>query len=332
MKKYKLCIVGATGLVGQTFLSILEERKFPVSELKLLASPRSAGKKRKFNQQEFVVEALSENSFDGYDIALFSAGGTVSEQYAPIARNKGLYVVDNSSAWRENPEIGLVVPEINPQDLHMNKIIANPNCSTIQSVLPLYALDKAFGINQVNYTTFQAVSGSGQKGRDELLRTRAGEVPAFYPYNISETAIPEIDTFLDNGYSKEEMKMVHETRKILHKTELPVSATCVRVPVLNAHAVSIQATLNQDFTLDKVREILSEQKGVTVIDHPSKHQYPTSVIANGRDDVYVGRLRKDLSRERSLLFYCTADNIRKGAALNAVQIAEKIIQEEAKIC
>ena len=327
MKKYNICVVGATGLVGRTFLDILEQRNFPIKNLKLLASSRSAGSVLSFAGQEYVVEELTADSFNGYDIALFSAGGDTSEHFAPIAREKGLVVIDNSSVWREKPEIGLVVPEINIQDTQMNKIIANPNCSTIQSVLPLYALEKAFGILQVNYTTFQAVSGSGQRGRDDLLRTRQGKAPEFYPYNISETALPEIDVFFENGYTKEEMKMVNETRKILHKPELAVSATCVRVPVINSHGVSIQVILDQPFTLSEVSEVFSNQEGITLIDNPKNHEYPVSTIANGNDNVYVGRIREDLAQANSLLFYCVADNIRKGAALNAIQIAEHMIQE-----
>jgi len=327
MKKYNLCIAGASGLVGSTFLQILEERNFPIENLKLLASKRSAGKIITFKGQDYEIEEISENSFDGYDIALFSAGGKVSEIYAPIAAAKGLVVIDNSSAWREHEEIGLVVPEINLADSTKNKIVANPNCSTIQSVLPLYALQKVFGLEQVTYTTYQSVSGSGQKGIDDLERTKKGEEPQFYPHNISETCIPEIDVFLENGYTKEEMKMMNETRKILHAPNLPVSATCVRVPVANSHAVSVQVTLSKEFDLSEIVEVLAKQEGIIVLDEGINHIYPTSTVSRGRDEVFVGRIRRDLSRENSLLFYCVADNIRKGAALNAVQIAEKMIEE-----
>ncbi|HEY0221507.1 aspartate-semialdehyde dehydrogenase [Lactovum miscens] len=322
-----LAIVGATGLVGRTFIKIIEERNFPYEDLKLLASSRSAGKKVTVNDIEYMIEELNEHSFDDVDLALFSAGGEISKKFAPIAREHGATVVDNSSAWREDPTIGLVIPEINQGDASMNKIIANPNCSTIQSVLPLYALQKKYGLKQITYTTFQAVSGAGQRGVDDLRRTKNGEAPQYFPHNISKTAIPEIDVFLENGYTKEEMKMVNETRKILHQEDLAISATCVRVPVENSHGVSIQVTLEKDFTLEGVREAFQNQEGLVFVDDGPHHLYPTSELSNGVDDVFVGRLRKDLSRENSLLFYCTGDNIRKGAALNAVQIAEKLLKK-----
>ena len=327
MKKYKICIVGATGLVGRTILDILHERDFPIADLKLLASKNSQGKKLSYKDKEYLVEELDENSFSGYDLALFSAGGDISKKFAPIARDEGLIVIDNSSQWREDENIGLVVPEINLDDAKINPLIANPNCSTIQSVLPLAILDKTYGLKQVNYTTFQAVSGSGQKGYDDLVNTRQGKKSSFYPHNISETAIPEIDVFLDNGYTKEEMKMINETRKILHHENLPVSATCVRVPVLNGHGVSIQVSLDKKFNLADIKEVLAKQEGIVVLDNNENHEYPVSTIANGKNDVYVGRIRRDLSLENSLLLYCVADNIRKGAALNAVQIAEGLIKK-----
>ncbi|MDR0300665.1 MAG: aspartate-semialdehyde dehydrogenase [Streptococcaceae bacterium] len=321
----RLAIVGATGLVGQTFIQIIEQRDFPYDDLKLLASARSAGKKLTVKGKEYTVEELTAASFDDVDLALFSAGGEVSKKYAPIAAGHGTIVVDNSSAWREDDGIGLVVPEINPEDAKLNKIIANPNCSTIQAVLPLFALQKVFGIKQITYTTFQAVSGAGQKGIDDLLATQKGEAPAHFPHNISKTAIPEIDVFLENGYTKEEMKMVNETRKILHQADLEISATCVRVPVENSHGVSVQVTLAKEFDLEAIGKAFEVQEGLIVADDGAHHIYPTSELSNGRDEVYIGRIRKDLARENSLLFYCTADNIRKGAALNAVQIAEQLL-------
>jgi len=324
-KFYDICLVGATGLVGQTFLKILEEVDFPIRQLKLLASARSAGKVIIFKGKELIVEELTADAFDGYQLAFFSAGGGISKEYAPIARDKGLVVIDNSSAWREDSEIGLVVPEVNFADASMNKIIANPNCSTIQSVVPLAAL-KPFGLKSVNYSTYQAVSGSGASGQADLVRTLAGDEPTFYPHNISQTCIPEIDVATDNGYTKEEMKMVNETRKILHLPDLPVSATCVRVPVMNGHAVSVRAQLNQSFEIADVTRAFEAHEGIVVANDLANHLYPTSVMAEGAATVFVGRIRRDLSAPNSLLFYCVADNIRKGAATNAVQIAMKMIK------
>lgn len=324
MKKYNVAIVGATGLVGTTFIKVLEEYKFPVNEIHLLASKRSAGKILKFMGKDVMVEELTKDSFAGIDLALFSAGGEVSKNYAKIAVEAGARVIDNSSAWREDPEIPLIVPEVNFSDYTLNKLIANPNCSTIQSILPLKALHDAFKLKRVVYSTYQAVSGSGQKGKNDLLGCQRGEEPKFYAHDISQTCIPEIDVFLDNGYTKEEIKMVNETRKILHKPNLAVSATCIRVPVLNSHGVSIMCELEKDFTLEEVRKCLESFENIIVMDDGAKHIYPTSIASNGTDKVYVGRIRRDLSNPNALLLYCTADNIRKGAASNAVQIAMKL--------
>jgi len=326
-KFYDVCIVGATGLVGQTFLKILEEIDFPIRELKLLASSRSAGKTIIFKNKELIVEELTADSFDGYQLAFFSAGGGISKAFAPLARDKGLVVIDNSSAWREDTDVGLVVPEVNFTDSTLNKLIANPNCSTIQSVIPLAAL-KPFGLKRVNYSTYQAVSGSGASGQADLERTLAGGEPEFYPHNISQTCIPEIDVFLDNGYTKEEMKMVNETRKILHLPDLPVSATCVRVPVMNGHAVSVRVELENEFEIADIIAAFEAYEGIIIANDNVNHHYPTSVLAEGAATVFVGRIRRDLSAPNSLLFYCTADNIRKGAATNAVQIALKMIKED----
>ncbi|SJZ69118.1 aspartate-semialdehyde dehydrogenase [Pilibacter termitis] len=328
MQNVKTCVVGASGLVGQTMLKVLEELNFPVGELKPLASARSAGKTVLFKGKEYVIEELTENSFDGFDLALFSAGAGVSKKFAPIARDKGLVVIDNSSAWREDVEIPLIVPEVNLEDFSKNNLIANPNCSTIQSVLPLKALQDVFGLKRVSYSTYQAVSGSGIRGIQDLERTEKGEDPEFYPYPISETAIPEIDVFLEDGYTKEERKMINETRKILHDDTLPVTATCVRVPVRNGHGVSIAVELEKEFTLEQVRKTLADYEGIVVVDNGAKHQYPTSTLANGTNEVYVGRLRKDTSCENGLLLYTVADNIRKGAAANAVQIAHAIFSKK----
>ena len=326
MKAYNVAIVGATGLVGSTFIKVLEEYKFPIKSIKLLASARSAGKVINFMGEDCIVEELTESSFVGVDLALFSAGGDISKKYAPIARECGCRVIDNSSAWRNDPDIPLIVPEVNINDYSMNKLIANPNCSTIQAILPLKALDDVFGLKRIVYSTYQAVSGSGMKGKNDLINTLKGEDPKFYPHNISETCIPEIDVFLDNGYTKEEMKMVNETRKMLHKNDLLISATCIRVPVLNSHGVSIMCELDKEFTLDEIRKVFADFENIVVADDPMNHVYPTSTLSNGNDKVYVGRIRRDLSCKNGLLFYCTADNIRKGAASNAVQIALKLAE------
>ncbi len=329
MKNYNVAVVGATGLVGSTFLKVLKEYNFPIKTLTLFASERSAGKTVTYDGKEYVIQKLEKGCFDGIEIALFSAGGSVSTEWAPEAEKSGAVVIDNSSAWRMAEDCALIVPEINLNAFDSaRKIVANPNCSTIQSVLPLKPLQENFGLKRVVYTTYQAVSGSGQKGKNDLIRTLNGEEPEFYPYNISKTCIPQIDVFTDNGYTKEELKMVNETRKILDMPNLKVSATCVRVPVLNAHAVSIMVELEKEFTLDEVRNAFANQKGIVVVDDFKNSKYPVSTIANDNDAVYVGRIRKDLSCDNGLLFYCVSDNIRKGAAANAVQIAEALIKAE----
>ena len=328
MKKYKVAVVGATGLVGQTFLKVLDEYKFPIENLRLLASKKSEGKEVYFQGRSYVVHELTKDSFEGIDLALFSAGSGVALEFAPYAVKAGAVVIDNSSAFREDSTKPLVVPEVNFSDTSLSRLIANPNCSTIQSIIPLKALDDRFGLKRVVYTTYQACSGAGMKGKNDLLNTRKGEKPIHFPYDITNTCIPEIDIFLDNGYSKEEMKMVNETRKILHRPDLAVSATCVRVPVINSHAVSIMCELDKDFTLDEVRDTLAKFPGIKLLDDPKNHIYPVSTIANNTDLVYVGRIRRDLSGKNSLLLWCVADNIRKGAAANACQIALKMAEDD----
>ncbi len=329
MKKYNVAVVGATGLVGSTFLKVLKEYDFPINELTLFASSKSAGKEIEYNGKMHIVKELKEGCFEGIEIALFSAGGEISTKWAPEAEKSGAVVIDNSSAWRMAEDCSLIVPEINIDDFGKGrKIVANPNCSTIQSVLPLKPLKEKFGLKRVIYTTYQAVSGSGQKGKNDLARTLKGEKPEFYPYDISKTCIPHIDSFLDNGYTKEEIKMVNETRKILHLPNLPVSATCVRVPVANSHAVCIVAELEKPFTLDQIREAFASQEGIVVLDDPKNNIYPVATISNDNDAVYVGRIRKDLSCENGIVFYCVSDNIRKGAAANAVQIAKKLVNDD----
>lgn len=324
---YNVAIVGATGMVGQTFLKVLEEYKFPINELRLFASEKSSGSTVLFNGKEYAIQTLNKNSFNGINFALFSAGAAVSLQWAPLAEASGAIVIDNSKAFRMNDDCSLIVPEININDYkNKRKIIANPNCSTIQSVIPLNALKK-YGLKRVIYTTYQAVSGSGIKGVNDYQNTINGENESFYPYNISKTCIPHIDQFLDNGYTKEEMKMIEETRKILHMPNLNVTATCVRVPIVFSHAVSVVVELENEFDLDIVREDFKNQEGLILLDDPINNIYPTSISSNGNDMVYVGRIRRDLSNPKSLMFYCVADNIRKGAASNAVMIAKKIIEE-----
>lgn len=313
----KVAVVGATGMVGQSFIRVLEEYDLKMDGIKFLASSRSAGKTIQFKGQDYIVEELTEDSFDGIDYALFSAGGDISKKFAPIAASKGCTVIDNSSAWRMDPTVPLVVPEVNPEDLksHHN-IIANPNCSTIQCMLPLNAL-KPFGIKRVVYSTYQAVAGSGYKGVKDLEDNLEGKESSFYPKQILHNVIPQIDVFLDNGNTKEEEKMINESRKILNLPLLPVSATCVRVPVFIGHSVSINVEFEKDFELDEIYSALSQQKGMKVY---IGDEYPTPLDCAGTDTTLVGRIRRDSSVKSGLNLWVVADNIRKGAASNAVQI------------
>lgn len=326
---YNIAIVGASGLVGGTFLKVLEERDLPIKNLYLFASARSAGKEVVFKGKTLVIEELTENSFDReIDIALFSAGGDISKKFAPIASKKGVIVVDNSSAWRMDENVPLVVPEVNPEDIFKNNgIIANPNCSTIQSVVPLKIIDELYGIKRVVYSTYQAVSGSGIKGIEDLQRGLKGEEPKTYPHPIVNNCLPHIDSFLENGYTKEEEKMINETRKILNKKNLPITATCVRVPVLNGHSISINVELEREANLEELKVKFRETKGIVLEDDVKNNRYPLATEANGTDEVYVGRLRKDFSIEKGLNLWVVADNIRKGAATNAVQIAEILMKK-----
>ncbi len=331
MKKYNFAVVGATGLVGSTFLKVMAEYDLPIENLRLFASQKSVGKKVLFEGKEYEVEALQQGCFVGTDFALFSAGGSVSEKWAPVAEAEGALVVDNSSQWRMHDDCALIVPEINIDDYKeegKRRIIANPNCSTIQSVLPLKPLDDQFELTRIIYSSYQAVSGSGKKGLDDLERCRSGEQPQFYPYNIAQTCIPEIDVMTENGYTKEEMKMVNETRKILHHPDIAISATCVRVPVAVAHGVMVAAEFAKPITVEAAKKALADYEGIEVVDDLANHKYPVSTMAAGNDTVYVGRIRKDLSCDNGLIFYCVADNVRKGAAANAVQIVKKIIEKD----
>ena len=329
MKKYNVAIVGATGLVGQTFLKVLKERNFPVEKLYLYASAKSAGKTVNFVGKDYtVIELKDENIKDDIDVALFSAGGSMSKEYAPKFKAKGVIVIDNSSAWRMEKDIPLVVPEANPEalDCH-NGIIANPNCSTIQVMPVLKVLADKYGLKRVVYSTYQAVAGSGQKGIDDLEANLKGEPSKNYPHQIAFNLLPHIDSFLDNGYTKEEMKMVEETRKILGLPDLKVTATCVRVPVKMGHAVSVNVELEKSFDLKDVFKAFEEKEGVIVKDDVSKNVYPMPIEAEDTDEVYVGRIRRDESVENGLNLWVVADNIRKGAATNTIQIAETLIKK-----
>ena len=329
MKKYNVAIVGATGLVGQTFLKVLKERNFPVEKLYLYASARSAGKIVNFDGKDYtVIELKEENIKDDIDVALFSAGGSISKEYAPKFKAKGAIVIDNSSAWRMEKDIPLVVPEANPEALDgHNGIIANPNCSTIQVMPVLKVLADKYGLKRVIYSTYQAVAGSGQKGIDDLEANLKGEPSKNYQQHIAFNLLPHIDSFLDNGYTKEEMKMVEETRKILGLPDLKVTATCVRVPVKMGHAVSVNVELEKSFDLKDVFKAFEEKEGVVVKDDVSKNVYPMPIEAEDTDEVYVGRIRRDESVENGLNLWVVADNIRKGAATNTIQIAETLIKK-----
>lgn len=329
MKKINVAVVGATGMVGRKMLQVLHERNFPVNNLYLFASLRSAGKIMKYDNEDFQVEELNEASFDrGIDIALFSAGAGTSLKYSPIAAGKGTVVIDNSSAWRMEKDIPLVVPEVNPKDIKWNKgIIANPNCSTIQAVVALKPLHDKYGIKRIVYSTYQAVSGAGMGGYNDLLDGYRGEAPNKFPYPIAGNCLPHIDSFLPDGYTKEEMKMINETRKIMHDDTLRITATTVRVPVFYGHSESINVELKNDFTVEEIRELLLKSPGIILQDNPEKNEYPMPIYCADKDEVFVGRIRRDESVEYGINMWVVADNIRKGAATNAVQIAQLLINE-----
>jgi len=328
MKKYKLALVGATGLVGLTARKVLEEKNLPISEYVFFSSYKSAGTKINFLGKEFIVRELKEDSFDeGFDFAIFSAGGETSKKYAPIAASKGCTVVDNSSAFRMDENVPLVVPEVNPDDIKSNKgIIANPNCSTIQAVVPLKPLDDKYTIKRIVYSTYQAVSGAGKCGVDDLENGLKGFEPKKFPHPIVNNCLPHIDVFEENGYTKEEIKMINETRKILGKPDLKITATTVRVPVINSHSESINVEFENDFDLDELKLLLKNYSGIILEDDPINNVYPLAQNANGTDNVYVGRIRRDESIPYGINMWVVADNIRKGAATNAIQIVEKLIE------
>ena len=334
-KKLVVAVVGATGAVGREMLKTLESRNFPATEVVPFASARSAGTKVPYGDSELVVRELKEDVFEGIDIAIFSAGGSTSEKYAPHAAAAGCIVVDNSSAWRMDERCPLVVPEVNPDALEgHNGIIANPNCSTIQMVVALKPLHDAAGIRRVVVSTYQAVSGSGQKGISELetqvrqmFNLKEPEVNV-YPHRIAFNCIPHIDVFLENDYTKEEMKMVHETVKIMRDPNVKVTATCVRVPVFYGHSESVNIETERKLSAKEARAILAQAPGVQVYDTPSEKMYPLAVDAAGEDPTYVGRIREDDTIPNGLNMWIVADNIRKGAALNAVQIAEELVRRD----
>ncbi len=329
MSGYDVAVVGATGAVGRKMLQVLEERDFPVKKIKLLASERSRGRELIFNDEIVKVEVLKTTSFKGIDIALFSAGGARSKKFAPIAAKSGTVVIDNSSAWRQDKKVPLVVPEVNAEDIEWhNGIIANPNCSTIQLVVvlkPLYDFSK---IKRVVVSTYQSVSGTGRDAMEELYnQTKAllsGEKieTDVYPHQIAFNVLPHIDSFMDNAYTREEMKMVWETRKILHDDEIGVTATCIRVPVFISHSEAVNIETRKEITPNKARAILKKAPGVVIIDDPEESAYPMPIMAAGDDASFVGRIRKDESIKNGLNLWVVSDNLRKGAATNAVQIAE----------
>ena len=338
-RSYKVAVAGATGAVGKQMVACLEERNFPIAELKPLASERSIGKSVTYRDEEIPVAVLTEDSFQGIDLALFSAGGSISKEYGPIAAQAGAVVVDNSSAWRLDPDVPLVVPEVNPQDIAQytkTGIIANPNCSTIQMVVVLKPLHDAARIKRVVVSTYQAVSGTGQKAVEELaaqvraLLTNKEVVSQVYPHRIAFNCLPHIDVFLDNGYTKEEMKMVNETRKIMGDDTIAVTATTVRVPVFYGHSESVNIETERKLTPAEAREILGKFPGIKVVDDPSKNEYPMPLDAAGQDLTLVGRIREDFSLKNGLNLWVVSDNIRKGAATNAVQIAEILVKDYLK--
>jgi len=333
MKKYNVAVVGATGAVGEEMRLVLEERKFPIEKLSLFASSRSAGKEYKYKEEKVVVRELKDDSFSGIDIALFSGGDEVSKHFAPLAVQQGTIVIDNGKYFRMDPQVPLVVPEVNPDDLKKHKgLIANPNCSTIQMVVALKPIYDEAGIERVVVATYQSVSGTGKEAIEELKNQAASiakgkefEIKA-YPYQIAYNALPHIGSFKENGYTSEEMKMLNETRKILGDDNIRVAATTVRVPVYRAHSEVVHIETKKKISVQRTREILSAFPGIKVIDNPEKLEYPLPLFAEGKDEVFIGRIREDISTENGLVMWIVSDNLRKGAALNAVQIAELLIE------
>ena len=328
---FHVAIVGATGAVGAELIQLLEQREFPLRGLKLLASPKSAGKKLKFKGEEIAVEPLSKDSFKSVDIALFSAGAGTSREYAPPAVNAGSVVIDNSSAFRMESDVPLVVPEINPADIQKHRgIIANPNCTTIIALMALFPLHKAFRVKRVIASSYQAVSGAGAKAIHELETQSksffSGEpvTPSVFPHPIAFNVLPQVDVFLENGYTKEEVKFVNESRKIMHHPTLRASITCVRVPVFRAHSIAIHAEFELPVSLERARDVLAKFQGLELVDDPSTKKYPMPLLVAGRNDCQVGRVRTDTALDNGLAFWVCGDQLLKGAALNAIQIAEML--------
>jgi aspartate-semialdehyde dehydrogenase len=335
MKQLKVAVVGATGLVGTKMLQVLAERNFPVAEIIPVASERSVGKQVEYKGKQYKVVSMEDGILAKPDVAIFSAGGSTSLEWAPKFAEAGITVIDNSSAWRMDPTKKLVVPEINADALTASdKIIANPNCSTIQMVVALNPLHHQYKIKRVVVSTYQSVTGTGKKAVDQMMGERnktvkgsTDEYPMAYKYEIDMNVIPQIDVFLDNGYTKEEMKMVHETKKIMRDDSILVTATTVRIPVMGGHSESVNVEFEKDFDLAEVKELLSKAPGVVLVDNPSKAEYPMPKDAHEKDDVFVGRLRRDESQPNTLNMWIVSDNLRKGAATNAVQIAEYLMKQ-----
>ena len=332
MQKYNIAVVGATGMVGNTFLKVLEKYNLPVDNYYLFASSKSAGKELKIGERSFIVEELTETCFDNkkIDIALFSAGGSISEKFAPIAASKGIVVIDNSSAWRMDKDVPLIVPEVNAQAIKGYKgknIIANPNCSTIQAVVALKPLFDKYGLKRIVYSTYQAVSGAGVAGHKDLQNGIEGKKNEQFAYPIFDNCLPQIDVFLENGYTKEEQKMIDETQKIFDDYSIKITATAVRVPVFDCHSESINVELKNDFDVEQIKQDIKNGKGIVLQDDPSHLIYPMAINAKGKDEVFVGRIRRDFSADNTLNMWVVADNIRKGAATNTVQIAMELISQ-----
>jgi aspartate-semialdehyde dehydrogenase len=332
MKKYNVAIVGATGLVGGLFIELLEQREFPVKFIRLLASAESAGRELPFKNKRYAVQQLEKESFENIDFAFFSAGAGVSKEYAPIAASQGAIVIDNSSAFRMDSGIPLIVPEVNAYALtgHSN-IIANPNCSTIQMVVVLKPLHDQYSLKRVVVSTYQAVSGTGKDAVTELrdqsnaILQNSEVIKEVYPHQIAFNLLPHIDKFMPDGYTKEEVKMINETRKIMELQELRITSTCVRVPVLTGHSISLNVEFNNTVDIDHARSLLEKTPGIILVDDPTRTIYPTPAELAGRDEVFVGRIRRDNSVQHGLNLWVVADNLRKGAALNAIQIAERLV-------
>ena len=338
-KEYHIAVVGATGAVGAELLRVLERRNFPVSDLHALASARSAGKEVQFSSKPIMVEELGENSFDNIDIAFFSAGGETSRKFVPIARKGGAVVIDNSSVFRMDSDVPLVIPEINGEDVKQHRgLIANPNCTTAVALMAIYPLHRAFGVRRVFAASYQAVSGSGARAIDELKKQVEAAALAtaspsgggqdrqslakVYPHPIAFNVLPQVDVFLESGYTKEEMKMQNEGRKIMHLPEFRASVTCVRVPVYRAHSVAVSAEFEKEVSVEQAREVLAKAPGLELVDEPPKNRYPMPLTVAGKDNCEVGRVRLDCALENGLAFWVSGDQLLKGAALNAVQIAE----------